>query len=239
MIRGIEIDQTVAMFEVLVRSLRQIIASLAVIFAALSAGPLAACQTALLLAIDVSNSVDEAEYRLQIDGLADALADPEIIEALIEGEVALSLMQWSGVDRQEMSLGWYRMRSALDVARFATAARGTPRAFILSDTAPAEAITFALDQFNAVPDCARKIIDISGDGTPNAGSDTHSARTAAERAGVTINGIAIESLGVAITGFYQRSLITRNGFVVTARGHRDYPRAIRYKILREVSRVLG
>jgi len=239
LISGVGFDQTGIMFVALDQSLRQVIAPLTFIFAALCSGPLAACQTALLLAIDVSNSVDEAEYRLQVDGLADALADPEIIEALIKGEVALSLMQWSGVDRQEMSLGWHRMRSALDVARFATAARATPRAFILSDTAPAEAIAFALAQFSAVPDCARKIIDISGDGTPNAGSDTHAARNAAERAGVIINGIAIESLGVAITGFYQRVLITRNGFVVTARGHRDYPRAIRYKILREVSQVLG
>lgn len=223
----------------LAHCLRRVIAPLVLICAVLLAGPLAACQTALLLAIDVSNSVDEAEYRLQVDGLADALADPEIIEALVKGEVALSLMQWSGEDRQTMSLGWSRMRTALDIARFATAARATPRAFILSDTAPAEAITFALSQFSAVPDCARRVIDISGDGTPNAGADTQQARNAAERSGVTINGIAIESLGVAITGFYQRSVISRDGFVVTARGHRDYPRAIRNKILREVSQVLG
>jgi len=199
----------------------------------------AACDTALMLSIDVSNSVDPGEYRLQTDGLADALADPEIVEALVQGQVALAVMQWSGAERQALSIPWTRMSTAADVALFATQARLTERAFVLSDTAPAEAVYFALEQFGDVADCARHIIDVSGDGTPNAGTDILAARLAAERAGVTINGIAIESMGMAITGFYQRSLITRDGFVITARTHRDYPRAIRDKIVRELSRVLG
>lgn len=206
---------------------------------ALDPGAMQACETALILAVDVSNSVDVAEYRLQIDGLADALSDPDIVVAMVDGQVALSLMQWSGADQQVLSLGWARMRSSTDVAGFAARARSVPRAFVLSDTAPAEAVAFAMAQFAQVPDCTRKVIDVSGDGTPNAGSDTRRARTTAERAGVTINGIAIESLGLAITGFYRRALITRDGFVITARGHRDYPRAIRDKILREVSQVIG
>ncbi len=192
-----------------------------------------------MLAIDVSNSVDTREYRLQIDGLADALQDPEIIDALLEGQVTLSMMQWSGEDRQDMSIGWVQMRTPADVARFAALARTTPRAFVMSDTAPAEAVAFALRQFEAVRECGRHILDVSGDGTPNAGSDVRGARLAAQRAGVTINGVAIESIGVAITGFYQRALVTRDGFVITARGHRDYPRAIRDKLIRELSRVIG
>lgn len=216
---------------------RILAASLA--FAAGSALPARACDTALLLAVDVSNSVDESEYRLQIDGMADALLDPEIMLALVEGQVTLSVMQWSGRERQAMSVSWTQMRSEADVLRFSDVARGLERAFIMSDTAPAEAIDFALAQFAAVGHCARHIIDVSGDGTPNSGSDVRDARGRAERQGVTINGIAIESMGLAISTFYRRALITRNGFVITARGHRDYPRAIRTKILREVSRVVG
>jgi len=198
-----------------------------------------ACDTALLLTIDVSNSVDPGEYRLQTDGLADAMADPEIVETMVRGEVMLMVIQWSGVGRQEISIPWTRMRTALDVSRFATRARGMERAFVLSDTAPADALDFALDQFAAVPDCARRVIDVSGDGTPNAGGEVGPVRRRAERMGVTINGIAIESLGIAITNFYRRTLVTRDGFVLTARGHRDYPRAIRLKILREITKVLG
>ena len=118
-------------------------------------------------------------------------------------------------------------------------ARQLERAFVLSDTAPAEAIYFSLQLFDQVSHCNRRVIDISGDGTPNGGSDVRLARNAAERAGVTINGIAIESMGLAITNFYRESVITRDGFVMTARTHRAYPDTLRAKILREISRVLG
>ena len=97
----------------------------------------------------------------------------------------------------------------------------------------------ALDHFGRGPECTRRVIDMSGDGTPNAGGEIGQMRRAAERAGVTVNGLAIEGLGRAITNFYQRNVITRDGFVETARGHRDYARAIRRKILREISAVFG
>ncbi|AKS45842.1 Ca-activated chloride channel family protein [Octadecabacter temperatus] len=198
-----------------------------------------ACDTALMLTIDVSNSIDPVEYRLQTDGMADAVLDAEVSEALIQGQVAVAVIQWSGVDRQELSIPWRQLRSTADVQAFAVYARTMPRAFVQSDTAPGNAIMFALDQFADAPKCDRQVIDISGDGTPNAGSDTRLASREAERRGVTINGIAIESMGVAITTFFTRSVITRDGFVITARRHRDYPRAIREKILREVSRIFG
>ena len=63
-----------------------------------------ACETALVLTIDVSNSIDPGEYRVQADGMADALQDPEIIEAMVQGEVAIAVVQWSGEDRQEPCL---------------------------------------------------------------------------------------------------------------------------------------
>ena len=131
------------------------------------------------------------------------------------------------------------MRTALDAARLAERAQLMPRAFVLSDTAPAEAIMFSMSLFPQVFDCKNKVIDVSGDGTPNAGAETRDARNAAQRAGITINGIAIESMGLAITNFYKAAVITRNGFVITARTHREYPDAIRRKIMRELSQVLG
>ena len=210
----------------------------AIIFA-LTASPAAACDTALLLTIDVSNSIDVAEYRLQTDGMADAVLDAEVSEALIQGQTAVAVMQWSGVGRQEISLPWRQIRTIGDVRAFAAEARTMPRAFVMSDTAPGDAILFALDYMTEAPTCNRQVIDISGDGTPNAGSDTRAAAREAERQGVTINGIAIESMGLAITNFFTRAVITRDGFVITARRHLDYPRAIREKILREVSRVFG
>ncbi|NDV01645.1 DUF1194 domain-containing protein [Pseudoroseicyclus tamaricis] len=216
-------------------------APLACLLASLLVRPALACDTALVLAIDVSNSVDAAEYRLQVDGMADALADPEILQAAVDGQVAIAVLQWSGVGRQEVSIPWRRIGVAADALALSAEARALPRAFTLSDTAPAEAVMAGLALFGEVPDCRRRIIDVSGDGTPNAGGSVPAARTAAEQAGVTINGLAIESLGRGqpITSFFARRLVTGDGFVITARGHRDYPEAIRRKILREISRVFG
>ena len=198
-----------------------------------------ACETALLLAIDVSNSVDVGEYRLQVDGLADALLDPEIIDALLQGQVMLSVMQWSGETDQRMSLPWTQMRTEADIFAFSKAARNLKRDFMLSNTAPGNAIRFALEQFPAVNQCSRHIIDVSGDGAANAGTGTAAARRDAELRGVIINGIAIESLGISITQYYRRNIITQYGFVITARRHTDYPRAIREKIKRELTKVTG
>ena len=198
-----------------------------------------ACETALLLTIDVSNSVDAAEYRLQADGLADALLDPDISETMIRDQVAIMVMQWSGVGQQAVSVPWTRITDAGVARQVAAQARAMDRAFILSGTATGDAISAALPFFDAVADCKRKVIDISTDGTANAGPDIRQIRTRAERAGVTINGIGIESMGLTITNYLRSSVITRDGFVMTARMHRDYPAAIRAKILREITRVIS
>lgn len=205
------------------------------------AGPSEACEVALVLAVDTSGSIDRGEYRLQTQGLADALADPEVADALVLGQVALAVVQWSGAGQQSLSLPWRRMLSLDAVADFAAAARALDRAFSGSDTAVGEAIGFSADQFAAVADCRRRIIDISGDGPINAGRPLGPERNRALEAGIAINAVAIEDAGqsIPITEFYRRAVITPGGFVLTARGVMDYPRAIREKILREVAKPLG
>lgn len=201
----------------------------------------AACEVALLLAVDVSGSVDRGEYRLQTDGLAAALDDPEVADALLLGQTALGVVQWSGSGMQTFVIPWRRMLAPAEIADFAARARDLPRAYTGSDTAVGEAIAFSVRQFADVSDCRRKVIDISGDGPQNAGAPLGPARGAAMAGGIEINAIAIEDMGQAspISEFYRRSVVTRNGFVVTARGLADYPRAIRAKILREIARPLG
>jgi Ca-activated chloride channel family protein len=199
----------------------------------------AACEVALVLAMDVSGSVDPAEYRLQTEGLALALADPDIADTLLRGQVALMVVQWSGVGLQAVSIPWQRMLSHEAVVRFADRVTAMPRAFDASDTAVGEGLAFAAAQFDAVPDCRRRIIDMSGDGAENAGHTVARARRAAVAAGVEVNALAIESLGLSITQFYRNWVISPRGFVVTAQGHLDYARAIRVKLLRELSRPIG
>jgi Ca-activated chloride channel family protein len=210
----------------------------AVLAALLLAPPASACATALILAMDVSNSIDPGEYLIQTHGLADALEDPGIAEELLRGEVALSVIQWSGVGQQQVSIPWRRMTGPEDLRAFSREARALPRAFVMSDTAVGSFIDFALRQFGPVADCKRRVIDISGDGPDNAGTDPTAARRAAERAGVQINALAIEGIGIAITNFYRNRVITREGFVMTARGHSTYADTLRQKIRREISAAL-
>ncbi len=200
--------------------------------------PARACDTALLLAIDISGSIDAAEYDLQVLGLADGLEDPAIIDALVAGQDAIAVVQWSGVGAQALVLPWQRVFDAGDAARLAAAARGLPRSFRASETAVGQAIDFSAAQFPAVSDCRRKVIDISGDGPENVGFTVGQARQRAEEQGIEINAIAIEDMGVStpITTFYKRWAITKGGFVITARGLRDYPRAMREKLLRELTK---
>lgn len=209
--------------------------------ACLTAWPAGACETALLLAVDVSGSIDAADYRLQADGLAHALADPAVTEALVKGQVALAIVQWSGAGQQSLSLPWQRMLTPEAVATFAARAAALPRAFQGSDTAVGQAIDFALDQFPAVSDCRRKVIDISGDGQENAGFTDARSRARAVAADVTLNAIAIEDPGPAfpITTYYRNRIITPGGFVVTARGLQDYAQTLRLKLLRELAAPIG
>ena len=204
----------------------------------LAAGQAAACSTALLLAIDVSNSIDAGEYRIQQEGLADALLDPEVREALVTGQVAVSVVQWSGRGSQQVVMPWVRIGTDADVMALAERARNMRRAFIMSDTAVGDMLRFSLSQFAEVPECARRVIDVSGDGTDNAGTDPQGGRALAERQGVQVNALAIEGMGVSITTFFRRHVITRDGFVMTSRGHQSYAETLRRKIKREVSQVL-
>ena len=101
------------------------------------------------------------------------------------------------------------------------------------------AIEFALPLFEGNGyQGMRRVIDISGDGDDNAGTVPEAERLLAERDNVTINALAIESLGLSITNYYRQKVITRNGFVMTARGHSTYAETLKEKIRREVAQVM-
>ncbi|MEX0970594.1 MAG: DUF1194 domain-containing protein [Paracoccaceae bacterium] len=193
-----------------------------------------ACKVALLMMIDVSSSIDPGEYRFQLDGMADALLDPAIAEILVRDQVALSVVQWSGIGEAEVSLDWQRMLTPTAVTSFANRARGIERRWQRSRTAVGDAIAFGATQFGPVSDCARRVIDVSGDGASNVGFDTATMRREVQAMGIEINGLAIDRIGRSVTEFYRRFVITQGGFVMTATGYSDYPRAIAAKLFREL-----
>jgi Ca-activated chloride channel family protein len=203
----------------------------------ISGSPALACETALVLAVDVSGSISDREYVLQINGIADALEDPDILAALVEGQGALAILQWSGEDRQTLALPWHRLGSADQVMDLTGMIRALPRPWNTS-TSIGEAIRAAMALFAEVPDCRRRVIDVSGDGTENDALTLPEARADAVAAGITVNGLAIEVGGgvSAMTDYYRENVISPEGFVVTAKGIQDFPRAIHAKLLRELAK---
>ena len=202
----------------------------------LAPGPALSCNIALLLALDVSGSVDAFEFGLQAQGVAQAIRDPAVTDALVNGQVALAVMQWSGTMEQALSVPWTRVTEPVDATRLASRIELMPRAFGGGNTAVGDAIDFATDLFGQVRDCAHWVIDISGDGDENEGFTVAQARRTAWEAGIHINGLAIEAAGPArpITQFYQRWVTTPGGFVITAQQHLDFERAMTLKMLREL-----
>ncbi|WP_121065842.1 DUF1194 domain-containing protein [Chachezhania antarctica] len=204
----------------------------------LATPPVAACELALALAVDVSGSVDPGEYRLQMDGLVEGLRDYVVSEALVRAEAEVSLVQWSGSSRQRVSVPWTRIDSyeALDdlTAEIATA----PRVWRNFSTAIGEALDFTMQSFDSVDHCRRMVIDVSGDGVSNEGIAPTGIHPDLRRRGITVNAIAIEEGDAELTAYFFENVIMGEGaFVVTALTFEDYPARIRRKLLREVARA--
>lgn len=212
-----------------------------VLLALLLAGtPARACEIALVLGVDVSNSIDASEYGFQVQGMAEALADPVIAEALAKAQAAVAVVQWSGAGQQEVSLPWLRVRNQRDIEALAFRIGLLARPYQKSDTAVGEALAAMVALMVDVPDCQRRVIDFSGDGVNNAGDPPADIRAVAVAAGIVINGLAIDRVGLSVTQYYRNHVIGgRGAFVMTARGYRDYARAIRAKLLRELAKPVS
>ena len=199
-----------------------------------------ACDLALVLAVDVSGSVDRAEYRVQMDGLAAALRDGIVAEALVSQSAQVTLVQWSGSTRQRQTLPWTAMHDPADVAALADAIARDPRLWRNYSTAIGEAVSLALDLFETGPDCRRRVIDVSGDGVSNEGPMPDSQRDRLTAAGVVVNALAIETDATDLTAWFFENLIHGEGaFVITANGFEDYPAQIRRKLQRETTRQVS
>lgn len=208
---------------------------------AFTAAPQAqACDLALALAVDVSGSVDPNEYRIQMDGLAEAFRDGSVAEALVRAEAAVILIQWTGSSRQEVTLPWRQVRTFEEVEALAKDIAEAPRRWRNFSTAIGDALNFALRQFDAAPDCGRRVIDVSGDGISNEGTEPRDWHPALRAAGITVNALAIEEDAVDLTGYFWENLILGDGaFVVTANRFEDYPARIRLKLLRETTKQVS
>lgn len=222
------------MVQVLLRCAR------AVALAALLQGSEAAARPVdleLVLAIDISGSIDVDEFVLQRNGYAAALLDPEVVAAIeaLPGGLALSALIWSGRLQQAVVIDWRQIRTGADAARAAADMASMDRS-LLGETALGEALAFALRQLDRSPfRPRRRTIDISGDGRTNTGPEPDGLRDFAVTQGITINALAIVDEQQDLAAYYERHLIGGPGaFVMSVAEFADFAAAIREKLLLEI-----
>lgn len=193
----------------------------------------------LVLAVDCSYSVDQAEFRLQMDGLAAAFSSAEVIKAILEGSeraIAVSVVQWSKSDVQIQAIGWTRLGDMASILQFSNRLRQSRRLSSDGGTSISGAIAFShlLIENNAY-EGRRKIVDISGDGRNNSGRNLSAARAYALARGLTINGLTILNEVPTLHYYFRQKVIGGPGaFVEIANDYAGYPKAILKKLLREI-----
>ncbi len=195
------------------------------------------CRLALLLALDVSSSVDAHEHTLQRDGLTAALQAPEVLEPLLNGPgpVAISVYEWSGRFQQTMIAPWQLIETEADLAPILTALQTVPRVSEEHPTAIGYAIGYAAELFETAPSCLFQTLDIAGDGENNDGFPPHLAYDHFPLYGVTVNGLAIDGSSPDILTYYERHVIHGPGsFVEYAATYDDFEQAMRRKLEREL-----
>ncbi|MDO8877772.1 MAG: DUF1194 domain-containing protein [Pseudolabrys sp.] len=150
----------------------------------------------LVLAADVSRSVNGVKFKLQREGYAAAIADGRVIDAIRSGRnqrIAVMFMEWSGYGNQKVVIDWTVIDGPKAAQGFADLLLESPRVFA-DRTSISGGIDAAIAQFARAPFFAeRQTIDVSGDGTNNSGRDVAQSRDEALRLGITINGLVILS----------------------------------------------
>ena len=205
----------------------------------------------LVLAADISRSVDARKFKLQLEGYAEALTNPKVVAAIQSvptGRIAICFVEWSGLSAQAVVVDWTVVGSAAEARALADRILAAPRQF-MERTAIGSAIDYAVAQLDRSPiKAGRHVIDVSGDGTSNSGRDVAAARDDAVAKGITINGLAILSEVPlpsnpththppgGLLKYYQDNVIGGQGaFALAAEGHEAFGQLIINKLVKEIA----
>jgi len=215
----------------------------------------------LVIALDVSGSVDAVEFDLQREGLARALESPQVAEAIaggVNGSIAVIVVQWSGFLEQTVKIDWMRLSNLGALSRLAEEVRRMRRRYDDGATDIGGAIEYCQRLIAAAPiSGTRRVIDIAGDGANNVNYSPHLERDRVVELGITINALAIGVIGSGTTAdttstttstttaasttspgladYYRERVIGGAGaFVEMAADYGAFERAMRRKLLREI-----
>lgn len=205
----------------------------------------------LVLAADVSRSVDSQKFQLQRDGYAAAIANKRVLDAITSGahgRIAVCFLEWSGAGAQKVVIDWTVIKDMDSANKFGAQLAEAPRSFA-DRTSISGGIDFAMAQLQRAPfEARRRTIDVSGDGTNNAGRDITLARDEAVAQGVTINGLVIltnrplswnaehtNPMG-GLDNYYRANVVGGPGaFVMVAQDFNSFGQAIINKLVAEIA----
>ena len=205
----------------------------------------------LVLAADVSRSVDNGKFQLQREGYAAAISDRRVLDAIKSGRtgrIGMTYVEWSGIGSQRVVIDWTTISDAESAKGFGDRLLEAPRSFA-DRTSISGAIEFAMSHLAKAPyESARRTIDVSGDGTNNSGRDVTLARDEAVAEGITINGLVILSETPlawnpdhtnppgGLEAYYRNNVIGGpNSFVMVAESFNTFGQAILNKLVAEVA----
>lgn len=203
---------------------------------------------ALVLAVDISGSVDADEARLQREGYVNAFRDPQIVRAIrggIHGRIAVAYFEWASYQQNRLVVDWTLIHDAASADAFAGLLAELPISRGMR-TSISGAIEYALSMFDRSGfDALRRVLDISGDGPNNDGGMVTNFRDRAVSRGVTINGLPVFNNRPNQYGFpnlpdldryYQGCVIGGPGaFIEVASDFIDFDRAVRRKLILEIA----
>ncbi|HZS84744.1 MAG TPA: DUF1194 domain-containing protein [Stellaceae bacterium] len=217
------------------------LAALVALLAITRAGPARAeaVDLALVLAVDVSGSIDGERFAIQRNGYAAAFGNPSVIDAIASGAhgaIAVTLLEWSGPGHQQQVVGWTLINDRASAAAFGNAIARVERVY--SDwTSISGAIDASVGLLrNSGFEATRRVIDISGDGPNNSGRPIADARNDALAAGITINGLPITTTEPDLDAYYRESVVGGDGaFTIVVQNFDSFASGILNKLVREIA----
>jgi hypothetical protein len=196
----------------------------------------------LVLAVDASGSVDEAEYALQMSGIAAAFRDPQVLAAIAKGyhgRIAVALVTWAESAEPKDASPWHVVADPAGAERFARLAERFPRR-VIGGTGIGRALFFSMRLIEASGfKSTRRVVDLSGDGTETPtryfSVDAPQAKARARASGITINGLAILTDEPELEAYYRNRVISGPGaFAMAAASYGAIAEALRRKLIREI-----
>ena len=205
----------------------------------------------LVLAVDVSRSIDEDEARLQREGYRNAVSDPVVVEAIrggMIGAIGIAYVEWAGAEYQRLVLPWARIADQRDAEAWASRLAEAPRAS-LSWTSISGGLDFSQRILAEAPfEATRRVVDVSGDGVNNSGGPAEVARDRVVADGITINGLPImndrPTFGrlppTPLDEYFRDNVIGGPGaFVIVAEDFNSFGQAVKRKLIREIAALPG